>query len=349
MSITVKWPGASAEDIEKNVIKIIEPEVRFISGVDNMLSYAREGSGTISLEFVAGTDMEQAVADVDTAVSTVTNLPEDVETPEVSKSPFFDRVARLSISGDVPESTLRLHAKKIRDDLIERGIDRITMVGMRDVEYRVEIRERELRRLGLSVADVSEAIARNSRDTPSGQLKTSVERQIRALAELESPDSLRDIEVRSFASGEKVLLGDIATIGRAYEDGQARGFTGGKPAIQITVERAQSADTLDTARILDAYLAEIDGVMPPGVELQKYEVRADSLVQRISLLFWNGIFGLVLVVGTLFVFLNSRVAFWVAAGIPVAMFATLGIMFLLGQTINMITLFCAHHDAWHHC
>lgn len=339
VSITVAWTGASAEDIEKNIIEIIEPEVRFIAGVDNMVSYAREGSGTIALEFVAGTDMEQAVADVDTAVSVVTNLPEESETPKVSKSPFFDRVARLSISGDVPETTLRIYAKQIRDDLIDRGIDRISMSGMRDLEYRVEIEERELRRLGLSVSDVSEAIARNSRDTPSGQVKGNVEKQIRALAEIANPESLRDIEIRSFASGEKVLLGDVAKIVRGFEDGQSQGLTGGKRAIEITVERAVSADTLKTARVLDDYLVEIEDNMPPGITLQKYEVRADSLVERISLLFWNGITGLVLVVATLFIFLNARIAFWVAAGIPVAMFATLGIMLLLGQTINMITLF----------
>ncbi len=337
--ISVTWQGASAEDIEKNIIEIIEPEVRFISGVDNMVSYARESAGSITLEFVAGTDMKQAVADVDTAVNTVTNLPEEAEAPEVSKSPFFDRVARLALVGDVPETTLRIHAKKIRDDLIERGIDRITMVGMRDLEYKVEIEERELRRLGLSVSQVSDAISRNSRDTPSGQLKADVEKQIRALAELESPESLRDIEILSFASGEKVLLGEIAKISQGFKDGDSIGLSDGKPAIQITVERAHSADTLDTARVLDEYLLEIEGSMPPGVELKKYEVRADSLVQRISLLFWNGVFGLVLVVGTLFIFLNARIAFWVAAGIPVAMFATLGIMLLLGQTINMITLF----------
>ncbi len=339
ISITVAWTGASAEDIEKNIIELIEPEVRYISGVDNMTSYAREGSGSISLEFVAGTDMEQAAADVDTAVGTVTNLPEDADTPEVSKQPFFDRVARLSISGQVPESTLRIHAKKIRDDLIERGIDRISMVGMRDVEYKVQIDERELRRVGLSISDVSQSISRNSRDTPSGQLKAGVEKQIRALAEINSPDSLRNIEIRSFASGEKVLLGDIATITQGYEDGQSRGFANGDPAIQITVERAINADTLKTAQILDTYLAEIENNLPAGITLQKYEVRADSLVERISLLFWNGVFGLVLVVGMLFIFLNARIAFWVAVGIPVAMFATLGIMLLLGQTVNMITLF----------
>lgn len=339
ISISVKWAGASPEDIEKNIIELIEPQVRFIDGSDNMVSYAREGSGTISLEFVQGTDMDQAVSDVDSAVKSVNNLPDEADAPEVSKSPFFDRVARMSISGDVPESTLRFYAKKIRDDLIDRGIDKVTILGMRDEELQVEISERELRRLNLSISDISDAIARNSRDLPSGQLKGGIEKQIRALSDVEDPDSLHNIEIRAFASGEKVLLGDVATIRRGYEDGQTRGFSRGLPAIQMTVERAQSADTLATAAIFEKYVAEIENNMPPGIMLQTYDVRSDRLVERISLLFWNGVFGLVLVVVTLYIFLNSRIAFWVAAGIPIAMFATIGFMLLLGQTINMITLF----------
>lgn len=337
--VSVTWSGASAEDVERNILQIIEPEVRFIDGVDNMIAYAREGAGSISLEFLPNADIQQALADVDTAVKAVTNLPDGAEEPEISKASFFDRVARLSLSGDVPETTLRFYAKKVRDDLIERGIDKISFVGMRDVELQVEISERELRRLGMSIADVSAVIAGNSRDTPSGQLKGDVEKQIRALANAEDASDLKNLEIKSFASGEKVLLGDIATITNGYKDGQSRGLSGGKPAIQITVERALSADTLKTARILDQYLSEIEDVMPPGITLKKYEVRADSLVERISLLFWNGIFGLVLVVATLFIFLNARIAFWVAAGIPVAMLATLGFMLLMGQTVNMITLF----------
>jgi len=254
VNITVKWPGASAEDIERNVIELIEPEVRFLDGVVNMISYAREGSGTIALEFDPSTDLKQAVGDVDTAVKTVTNLPEESETPEVSKRAFFDRVARISISGDVPEATLRIHAKKIRDDLIERGIDKISFVGMRDREIRVDVPERELRRLGLSVSEISSIVSNSSRDTPSGQLKGDVEKQIRALADVENPNAVGKIEVRSFTSGEKVLLEDIAEIYPDYQDGQARGFSKGKPAIQMTVERALTADTLTTAAILDQYL-----------------------------------------------------------------------------------------------
>jgi len=339
VNISIAWSGASAEDVSSNILQIVEPEVRFADGVEKMNSYAREGSGTISLEFAAGTDMQKATADIDSAVKAVSNLPEDSETPKVSRRTFYDRVARLAIIGDVPESTLRIYAKKIRDDLIRRGIDKVDFDGMRDEELQVTIPDRELRRLGLSISDISKSIAGNSRDSPSGQMDGLVEKQIRALADIDTPEAIGKIEVRSFASGEKVLLRDIASINRGYKDGQKQGFSGGKRAIQITVQRSVNADTLTTAKILDDYLNDIDGALPPGIELKKYEVRADALVERIMLLVRNGLGGLVLVVGTLFIFLNARIAFWVAAGIPVAMLATIGFMLILGQSVNMISLF----------
>ena len=339
VNVTISWPGASAEDVSTNILQIVEPEVRFVDGAEKMTSYAREGSGTITIEFTADTDMQKATADVDSAVKAISNLPEDSESPKVSRSTFFDRVARMALIGDVPESTLRIYAKKMRDDLIERGIDKVDFDGMRDEELKITIPDRELRRLGLSVSDVARSIAGNSRDTPSGQMDGEVEKQLRALADVQSPDAIGKIEIRSFATGEKVLLRDVATIETDYEDGQKQGFSNGKRAIQITVQRSPTADTLATSKILDDYLAEIKNDMPPGIELVKYEVRAEALVERIMLLVRNGLGGLVLVVGTLFIFLNARVAFWVAAGIPVAMFATIGLMLLLGQTINMLTLF----------
>ena len=339
ISVSISWPGASAEDVQTNIIHIVEPEVRFIDGVDKMTSYAREGSAQMVLEFEPSADMQTAVGDVDSAVKAVTNLPDDSETPKIKLSQFFDRVARLAITGDVPEVALRIYAKVIRDDLIERGIDKVSIVGMRKRELQVEIPENELRRLGLTVSEVSRTIASNSRDLPSGQMKGNVEKQLRALADTKDPNALGELEIKAFSSGEKVTLADIAKIINGYGDGQVRGFSGGNRAIQLTVQRAPTADTLATAKILDDYLADIENLLPPRIELKKYEVRADALTERIMLLVRNGFGGLALVVLTLFIFLNARVAFWVAAGIPVAMLATIGIMLVIGQSINMISLF----------
>ncbi len=339
VTITTLWAGASAEDIETNILQIIEPEVRFVDGATKMDSYAREGAGTISLEFERGTDMQKATSDVESAVKAISNLPEEAETPKIRRVSFFDRVARLSISGRVPEETLRVYAKQIRDDLIQRGIDKVDFTGVRDPEIHVDIPERELRRIGMSTGDISRQIAGNSRDQPSGQMEGEVEKQIRTLSDFKNPKALGEIEVRSFASGEKVRLKDIADIRSGYNDSDAQGLSRGNNAVQITISRAPQADTLATAKILDDYLVELIPSLPPGIELQKYDVSADSLTARIMLLVWNGVTGLLVVVATLFLFLNARIAFWVAAGIPVAMLATIGFMMMLGQTINMISLF----------
>lgn len=339
ITIGVAWSGASAEDVETNVLALIEPEVRFVSGVDQMTSTAAEGSATIRLEFDEGTDMAQAMTDVETAVKTVTNLPEDSDEPTVTRAVFFDSVARLAVFGSVDESVKRVWAKRMRDDLIDRGIDKINFTGLRDAEIRISVPEIELRRLDVTISDISRAIAANSRDLPSGSVEGAVERQLRTLADAQGARELAAVEVKSFASGDKVLLGDIAEITDAFDADDTRGLTAGSTAIELDVRRAPTADTLQTAAILSAYIDEIRPQLPPGVEIATYEVAADALAARIWLLVKNGLGGLVLVVGILFIFLNARIAFWVAAGIPVAMLATIGFMYASGQTINMISLF----------
>ena len=339
VTTAIAWPGASAEDVETNILQVAEPSLRFLDGVNKVTSRAREGSASIALEYEPGTDMDQAVRDVETAVKAVTNLPEDAETPEVSQAAFFDRVGRIALAGDVPEEALRFYARKIRDDLIERGIDKVTFRGLRTRELQVEIPERELRRLDLTVADVSRAVAANSRDLPSGQMQGGVERQLRAVAEIDGADALARVEVKSFPTGEKVRLADIAPIRDGFREGDLQGFAGGKRGIEITVQRAEAADTLETHAIMNDYLEEVRDQLPSGITLTAYDIRADALVDRILLLVKNGLGGLVIVVMVLFLFLNARVAFWVAAGIPVALLATIGFMWVLGETINMVSLF----------
>ncbi|MDP2733142.1 MAG: efflux RND transporter permease subunit, partial [Hoeflea sp.] len=339
ITIGVAWSGASAEDVETNILALIEPGVRYVSGVDRMSSTAAEGSATVRLEFADGVDMSQAITDVETAVQAVGNLPEDAEEPTIARSVFFDTVAKLAVFGAADEVVKRAWAKRIRDDLIDRGIDKINFTGLRDAEIRIEVPEIELRRLGMKISDISTAIAANSRDLPSGTVDGAVERQLRTLADAQGARQLSSIEVKSFASGEKVLLGDVASIKDGFDADDTRGLASGSPAIELDIRRAPTADTLKTAAILSGYIDEITPQLPPGVELATYEVASDALAARIWLLVKNGAGGLLVVVAILFVFLNARIAFWVAAGIPVAMLATIGFMYVSGQTINMMSLF----------
>ncbi|MEJ8473376.1 efflux RND transporter permease subunit [Roseibium algae] len=339
VTVSINWPGASAEDVTSNILEVIEPELRFIDGLDEIVSYGREGAATAMLEFVDGSDMQTALSDVEKAVANVTTLPEDSETPVITASTFTDSVATLAIRGPFSEQALKVFARQIRDDLLERGIDKVSLGGFRAPEFVVEIPERELRRLDLTVAKVAGLVSDNTVNVPAGNLDGTVERQIRAMVETKTPESIGRIEVQSLASGEKTTIADIGRVYRDFDDGALQGFSDGTRAIEIEVQRVETTDTLKAAAILDDYLKEIRLQLPPTLEILKYDVRADAVKGRIALLLENGLSGLILVVGILFLFLNARIALWVALGIPVAMMATLGIMWMAGESINMISMF----------
>lgn len=339
VTVSITWAGASAEDVTSNILEVVEPELRFLDNLDEIVSYGREGGGTVVLEFIEGADMQKALSDTEQAISGITTLPEDSETPTITASTFTDSVATLALRGPFSEQALKHFARQIRDDLLDRGIDKVELLGYRSPEYVVEIPERELRRLDLTISGIAGLVAGNTVDVPAGSLDGAVERQIRAMAEEKSAESIGRVEVKSLASGEKTVISDIGTVVRDYDESENQGFSKGTRAIEIEVKRVESTDTLKAAAILDDYLEEVRPQLPPTLEVLKYDVRADAVKGRITLLLENGLSGLVLVVAILFLFLNARVAFWVAAGIPVAMMATLGMLWLLGESINMISMF----------
>lgn len=339
ITVSVSWPGASAEDAEKNILDLLEPELRFIDSVESVTSYAREGTATISMEFQPNADMQKAQSDVEQAVARVTTLPEDAEQPLIKRVAMRDRIARVAISGPFTEPVLKAYAKRMRDGLLAAGIDSVTLSGAREQEIWIKIREADLRRLGLSVQDVAERIRDNSRDQPAGTLEGTTELQLRSDSDRRTPEEIGTIEIRSLPTGEKVLLRDVADVETRFKRDSKIGMARGKRAIELMVERSLTADTIRTMKIMEDYVAKARQELPPTLNIAVYDVRGKFVQQRLGILVENGLMGLALVLLALFIFLNARVAFWTAVGIPVAMFATLGVMMLTGQSINMVSMF----------
>lgn len=339
VSVSVAWPGASASDVEANVIEALEPELRQIDDIKNVMGTAMEGVGQVAIEFNPGADMQAGLSAVETAVAQVTTLPEESETPVIKRAIFYDTVSRLIISGPFPEASLKVVAKKIKEDLLARGIDKVTLAGARDEEIWVEVDQATLLRLDMTLGDIADVIGQTSQDLPSGDTSGANEIQIRSLGLKTDADSLRNIEVLARDSGERILLGDIATVGDAFEDGQPIILHRGERAVELNILRAAGADALDLADVVDGYLAEIRPTLPPTLRVEQHDVRAGLIKERINLLLRNGLGGLALVLGVLFLFLNGRIAIWVAVGIPVAVMAALAVMLATGQSINMISLF----------
>lgn len=339
ITVQVPWPGASAEDVESNILDTLEPELRFLDDVNEVTSIAREGSAVINIEFTSGAEMQKAQSDVEQAVSRVVTLPEDAERPIISRPTIFDPVADISVSGPFTEQVLKTYAKSLRDGLLAAGIDRVQIEGAREEEIWIRVSEAKLRNLGMTLEDISQKVRQNTQDLPAGKLEGDVEVQLRSKAERKTPEAIGGIEIKSTADGDKIFLRDIAEINTEFEREGKIGLLNGNRAIELTVQRALSGDTIQTMRLMEKYIAEVKPTLPPTLNVTVYDVRGKFVVQRLGILIENGLQGLVLVLLMLFIFLNARIAFWVAAGIPVALFAALGVMYLTGQTINMISMF----------
>ncbi len=339
VTVHVAWPGASSTDVENNIVSAADREVRHLDSVKRVVSIAREGAGLVFIEFEPGTNMDTAYANVETAISRITTFPEDSEEPTLQRVVRYDTISRIVVSGDIGEAALKALAKRIRDDLIARGIDRVELFGARSEELWVDIAPRTLRQLDLSLGDIAARIRESSQDSPAGTITGGVEKQIRSLGLARNAYTIGDIEIRATEGGEKIHLRDIARLSDNFAEDDPIGLRNGQPAIELHVQRATGADALEVAAIVDTYITELEPTLPPTVKLETFDVQAGLIRDRINLLLRNGGGGLVLVLLVLFVFLHARVAMWVAIGVPAALLATFVFMLASGQTINMLSLF----------
>ncbi len=337
--VSVVWTGASAQDIEKNILQVIEPSVRFLDGVTQMSSTAREGSGSIMLSFVRNTDMQAAEDSVKAAVDAVQNLPTSAETPEVTQLKFFDPVASIGISGPFPEQTLRRFAREIRDGLLDVGLDKVSFEGYREREITITVDDAKLRQFDLTLDDLSRALRPGLFDRPSGSLDGALQAQIRAVAKELSVAQIAQTSIKSLASGENLTFGDVATISDTFDRDTSLGFMRGEPAISLSVARAVTSDTVESFNKIMAYVEKVRPTLPASLNIQVFDAPAELVNDRLALLVKNGLTGMVLVLVILFIFLEMRIAIWVAVGIPVSILATLGVMYLTGQSLNMISMF----------
>jgi multidrug efflux pump subunit AcrB len=337
--VSVAWAGASAEDVTTGILDVLESQLRGIDSVETMRSTAKDGLATVVLEFAPSADMLKAQADVERMLATITALPESADPPDLIRLAVFEPVASIAISGPLSEEALKRHALALRDGLLDAGIDRVDLRGDRETEIWVQIQERELRQFNITIDDVSQKIRDNTQDLPAGTLAGPSEQQITIQSGRVTPEQIGTIEVKALPSGQKVFLSDIAEIEERYaQDGQL-GLSRGQRAIELLVKRSPSADTIQTMEITKAYLAQARAFLPDTATLKTYDVAGEFVEQRLSILIWNGVQGLGLVLIALFIFLSIRIAFWTAAGIVIAVIATLAVMWFTGQSINMISMF----------
>ncbi len=341
ISISVVYPGASPAEVEEGVIQRIEEKISGLAGIKRIDSSTREGYGAIIVEVMKDWDLKQLLDEVKAEVDRITTFPEEAEQPVIREIVQRSQVINLAVYGDVPESTLKHLADKIKDDLTNLpGVTQADVTAVREREIHVEISEETLRRYGLTLGQVSDIISKSSFDLPAGSVKTQAgEILIRTKGKRYYAANYRDIAVINRPDGSRVTLGQIAQLKDGFKDVDIFARFSEKPCAMINVFRVADQSALAVAGAVKSYMEKIRPSLPEGVGIEYFADMSTILKSRIDLLLRNMAQGLVLVVISLSLFLSFRLSFWVTMGIPVSFAGALMLLPQFDISINMVSLF----------
>jgi len=341
ISINLVYPGASPQEMEEGVVLKIEDNLKGIVGIDRVTSVSRENSASVTVEIIKGKNIDVVLADVKNAVDRVPSFPSGMEPPVISKIENIRPTISFTISGDnLPLTTLKQYARTIENDLRNiEGISQVNLSGFPLEEIEIAVRENDLRAFNLSFTEVANAVRNSNILITGGNIKTDEEDYlIRASNRSYYGDELHNLIVRTESSGNIIRLKDIAEVKDTWSENPDRINYNSNEAINITVSNTNNEDLISSADKIKEYIDKFNQ-QHDNVEINISSDASISLNQRTELLLKNGAMGIFLVLFFLALFLNVRLAFWVAAGLPISFLGMFIFAAQLGVTINVLSLF----------
>lgn len=341
VSVTVAWPGATPEEAEEGICLKVEEVIDGLEGIRRVTSAASAGVGAVIAECAMTADERIVLDDVKTRVHAISTFPREAEKPVVTLVEAPNMVLSVVVSGETDALTLERLGRQVRDEIAGLPeVSRVEIANANDYEVSIEVSEDALRRYGVSFDDVVAAVRQGSINLGTGTIETrGGEILLRTDTQAYVGEEFEDLLLLRGADGTRIRLGDVAQVvdGLAEED-QWSTFDG-RPALTVTVFRTGEQSAPDVARAVSTYLEAKRAELPPGVELTVWKDWSDLLRQRLDLLLGSGKWGLVLIFGVLALFLQVRLALWVALGIPIALLGAVWLLPLADVSINMVSLF----------
>jgi multidrug efflux pump subunit AcrB len=341
VNVTVAYPGAGPAEVEQGIVLAVEEAVRGLDGVKRVTSVSAEGSGNISIELLLEADPDKVLAEIKNEIDRIRSFPEDAEKATVALAAPRSQVISLVISGDQELATLHAIAEEARTELLTSGeITQVELQGVRPLEVAIEVPRETLRSYGLSLDQIAQQVRAASVELPGGGIDAEAgEFLVRVADRKELAAEFGGVTVRGTLAGASVSLSDIATVVNGYEDSDAESYFNGKRAVRVTAYRVGKETPNGVAAVVKAYAERLEASLPENVEVVTWNDSSEQLKGRIDLLVRNAFMGGILVLIVLGLFLESRLAFWVALGIPISFMGSFLLMPHLDLSINMITLF----------
>ena len=342
VSIAVVYPGATPTEVEQGALTRIEEAVAGITGVDKVTSTASEGGGSVLVEAAADADLSQVYDDVKNRVDAITSFPDQIERPMVAQVVLRKEVINVAVHGQADEATLKRLGEQVRDALQSRpGISQVELAAVRAYEIAIEVSEAALARHGITFDHVADAVRRSSLDLPAGAIKAdSGQTLLRVEGQAYRGAEFEELVLLTQPDGTRLTLGQVATVRDAFADEDLLARFDGEPTVLLKVFRIGEQSALGvTQSVRDFVAGEGKAMMPHGVRLTTWRDESVILRGRIDLLLTNAMQGGLIVIALLALFLQFRLAMWVAMGIPVAFLGAVMVMPALDVSINLISLF----------
>ena len=341
VSVSVEFEGASPEEVERQVAIPLEEEFDGMADNDVMSSTSNEGMASLMIKLKSGTDVDQYMRDAQTALDQITDLPDEAEEPELVRVKARFPVISLSLYGDVARGYLYDEADRVKQRMAKiPGVASVGIAGNREWELWVEVDPFVLAAHQVSLGQVMSAIRGNLRDLPGGSLKASEgDILLRGKGVAPTPEEIAEISVRSNERGGQLRLGEIADIELRLEEAQTIGRFNGQPSVNMTVTKTAESSTIDVADAMREFAAQLRKELPPSIKVGMYNDLSVYVKTRLNTVKSSGLVGLFLVLLSLYLFLNFRVALITAMGIPVSFLFAVIAIYYLGYTINMVSLF----------
>ena len=341
IDVVVSYPGASPSEVEEGIVLKIEDNLEGIEGIDRVFSQSQDNKASIQVELLENADADEMLVEVKNAIDQINNFPVGVEPASVVKRDPMDITVRFGILiEDTPMFLMKDIAKKIEDDFMAQpGISQVVIEGIPDEEIEVQVRENDLRRYNLTIAEVSKAIKGTNLEVFGGTIENELENiNIKADQKGYYARDLQNIIVSAKKNGEIIYLKDVANVIDRFKDTATGRYLKGKPIITISVYSLNSENILDNADFVKDYIAKYNNKVE-GVKLMILEDGTVNLKARINTMINNGITGVLLVLIVLALFLDRYLAFWLSVKIPVVLIGMFLLVDIHDMTINVVSLF----------
>jgi len=340
--ISVIYPGATPEEVEKSVTRRIEREIENVDDVKEITSRVLEGITVVQVAMEEGADRQQVLNDLRSEIDKVKpDLPDGAQDPEIKEMRPTLPVIGVVVYGDVSEESIRESAKDLRDELLDLPlVTEVVLSGIRDREIWVEVKPEKLEEHQLTFEEVGRAMAGANLDLPGGLLKSDQGNvRVRTLGEKNRAVDIETLIIRSREDGTAIRLRDVAVVRETFEDRVERGRFAGKPAALVTVFKTPEQDAIRISKAVKKYVADHPTRLGGAVTLEVTTDLARFIEQRLDLMKRNARVGIIMVLLALAFFLDLRVAFWVGVGLAVSFLGTFLLMHVMNASINLISLF----------